>query len=153
MGMPKHQDRRKADVRVTGAEKLQENPQRVEWGSWRDTLQYLYSYVVMLLENFLWKCSIGYTLYPRISLLEPTLEMSWLGKTAKSIFIFLFFFFFFSFRLLLRWSMGNITWQSQSHKGVTEVTECHVTHSHKSQSQHVTKKSADRHEDCGRQDA
>ena len=28
-------------------------------------------HIVMLLENFLWKCSIGYTLYPWISLLEP----------------------------------------------------------------------------------
>jgi len=32
---------------------------------------------VMLLENFLWKCSMGYTLYPWISLLEPTLETSY----------------------------------------------------------------------------
>jgi len=44
--------------------------------------------------------------------------------------------------------------ESQS---VTEVTEWsrydHVTHSHKLWSQHVTKKSADRHEDCGRQGA
>jgi len=28
-------------------------------------------YIVMPLENFLWKCSMGYTLYPWISLLEP----------------------------------------------------------------------------------
>jgi len=37
---------------------------------------------------------------------------------------------------------------------MTAVTEwsCH-TWSHKSQSQHVTKKSADGHEDCGRQGA
>jgi len=32
---------------------------------------------VMPLENFLWKCSMGYTLYPWISLLEPTLETSY----------------------------------------------------------------------------
>jgi len=32
---------------------------------------------VMLLENFLQKCSMGYTLYPWISLLEPTLEISY----------------------------------------------------------------------------
>jgi len=32
---------------------------------------------VMLLENFLQKCSMGYILYPWISLLEPTLETSY----------------------------------------------------------------------------
>ena len=63
--------------------------------------------------------------------------LSWLGKIAKSIFIFLFL----SFRLLLRWSMGNIMWQSQSHKAVTKVIEmvtswsCHtfivISHSHR----------------------
>ena len=38
---------------------------------------------------------------------------------------------------------------------MTKVTEwshhSHITHSHKSQSQHMTKKSADGHEDYGRQ--
>jgi len=29
------------------------------------------------LENFLWKCSMRYTLYPWISLLESTLEASY----------------------------------------------------------------------------
>jgi len=33
------------------------------------------------LENFLWKSSIGYTLYPWISLLEPTLETSYKPQT------------------------------------------------------------------------
>ena len=33
------------------------------------------------LENFLWKCSMGYTLYPWISLLEPTLETSYKPQT------------------------------------------------------------------------
>jgi len=40
-------------------------------------------------------------------------------------------------------------------KGVTKVTgivTSHI-HGHKSWSQHVTEKSADRHEDCGRQGA
>jgi len=36
---------------------------------------------VMLLENFLQKCSMGYTLYPWISLLEPTLETSYKPQT------------------------------------------------------------------------
>jgi len=36
---------------------------------------------VTLLENFLWKCSMGYTLYPWISLLEPTLETSYKPQT------------------------------------------------------------------------
>jgi len=36
---------------------------------------------VMPLENFLWKCSMGYTLYPWISLLEPTLETSYKPQT------------------------------------------------------------------------
>jgi len=39
------------------------------------------SAVVMLLENFLWKCSMGYTLYPWISLLESTLETSYKPQT------------------------------------------------------------------------
>jgi len=33
------------------------------------------------LENFLWKCSMKYTLYPWISLLEPTLETSYKPQT------------------------------------------------------------------------
>jgi len=33
------------------------------------------------LENFLWKCSMGYTLYPWISLLEPTLETFYKPQT------------------------------------------------------------------------
>jgi len=37
--------------------------------------------VVTPLENFLWKCSMGYTLYPWISLLEPTLETSYKPQT------------------------------------------------------------------------
>jgi len=37
--------------------------------------------VVTLLENFLWKCSMGYTLYPWISLLESTLETSYKPQT------------------------------------------------------------------------
>jgi len=36
---------------------------------------------VMPLENFLQKCSMGYTLYPWISLLEPTLETSYKPQT------------------------------------------------------------------------
>jgi len=37
--------------------------------------------VVTLLENFLWKYSMGYILYPWISLLEPTLETSYKLQT------------------------------------------------------------------------
>ena len=37
--------------------------------------------VVTPLENFLWKCSMGYTLYPWISLLESTLETSYKPQT------------------------------------------------------------------------
>jgi len=37
--------------------------------------------VVTLLENFLWKCNMGYTLYPWISLLESTLETSYKPQT------------------------------------------------------------------------
>jgi len=33
------------------------------------------------LENFLWKCNIGYILYPWISLLESTLETSYKPQT------------------------------------------------------------------------
>jgi len=33
------------------------------------------------LENFLQKCSMGYTLYPWISLLEPTLKTSYKPQT------------------------------------------------------------------------
>jgi len=33
------------------------------------------------LENFLWKCSMGYNLYPWISLLESTLETSYKPQT------------------------------------------------------------------------
>jgi len=36
---------------------------------------------VTLLENFLWKCSMGYILYPWISLLESTLEASYKPQT------------------------------------------------------------------------
>jgi len=36
---------------------------------------------VMLLENFLWKCSMGYILYPWILLLESTLETSYKPQT------------------------------------------------------------------------
>jgi len=36
---------------------------------------------VMPLENFLRKCSMGYTLYPWISLLESTLETSYKPQT------------------------------------------------------------------------
>jgi len=36
---------------------------------------------VMLLENFLQKCSMGYTLYLWILLLEPTLETSYKPQT------------------------------------------------------------------------
>jgi len=37
--------------------------------------------IVMLLENFLRKYSMGYILYPWISLLEPTLETSYKPQT------------------------------------------------------------------------
>jgi len=37
--------------------------------------------VVTPLENFLWKYSMGYILYPWISLLEPTLEISYKPQT------------------------------------------------------------------------
>jgi len=47
---------------------------------------------------------------------EISALVSWLGKTAKSLFIFLFF--FFSFLLLLRWSTEIITWL------VTESQRC-----------------------------
>ena len=53
-------------------------------------------------------------------------EVLWLGKMAKSLFNI-------SFLLLLRWSVGNIMWQSQSHRNG------HIT----MESQHVTKKSVD----------
>ena len=36
---------------------------------------------LQLLENFLQKCSMEYTLYPWISLLEPTLEISYKSQT------------------------------------------------------------------------
>jgi len=39
------------------------------------------SAAVTLLENFLWKCNMGYTLYPWISLLESTLETSYKPQT------------------------------------------------------------------------
>ena len=50
--------------------------------------------------------------------------------------------------------MGNIHVTVTESQSVTKVTEwsCH-NNSHMSWSQHVTKKSADRHEDCGRQGA
>jgi len=38
-------------------------------------------YAITLLENFLQKCSIGYTLYPWISLLESTLETFYKPQT------------------------------------------------------------------------
>jgi len=38
-------------------------------------------HAVTPLENFLWECSMGYTLYPWISLLEPTLETSYKPQT------------------------------------------------------------------------
>jgi len=38
-------------------------------------------YGVTPLENFLWKCNMGYTLYPWISLLESTLETSYKPQT------------------------------------------------------------------------
>jgi len=41
----------------------------------------IYCCIVTLLENFLQKCSMGYTLYPWISLLEPTLETSYKPQT------------------------------------------------------------------------
>ena len=40
-----------------------------------------HGHIVTLLENFLWKYSMGYTLYPWISLLEPTLETSYKPQT------------------------------------------------------------------------
>jgi len=40
-----------------------------------------YSHSVMPLKNFLWKCNMGYTLYPWISLLESTLEISYKPQT------------------------------------------------------------------------
>ena len=36
---------------------------------------------VTLLENFLWKCSMGYILYSWIALLKPTLETSYKSQT------------------------------------------------------------------------
>jgi len=36
---------------------------------------------ITLLENFLWKCNMGYTLYLWISLLEPTLETFYKPQT------------------------------------------------------------------------
>ena len=60
--------------------------------------------------------------------------MSWLGKTAKSLFIFLFFFFFFSFLGLTttKWSAGKYYMTlSQCHNSVMDghvmVTVCHMT--------------------------
>ena len=44
-------------------------------------VQYKFACAVTPLENFLWKCSMGYTLYPWISLLEPTLETSYKPQT------------------------------------------------------------------------
>jgi len=41
----------------------------------------VYLDAVTPLENFLRKCSMGYTLYPWISLLEPTLETSYKLQT------------------------------------------------------------------------
>ena len=41
----------------------------------------IHNITVTLLENFLWNCSMGYTLYPWISLLEPTLETSYKPQT------------------------------------------------------------------------
>jgi len=52
-------------------------------GKWHSVAFYSKSLssAVMPLENFLWKCSMGYTLYPWISLLEPTLETSYKPQT------------------------------------------------------------------------
>ena len=51
------------DFNRVGFEKL---PDKSKW-----------DHTVTSLENFLQKCSIGYILYPWISLLEPTLEISY----------------------------------------------------------------------------
>ena len=64
--------------------------------------------------------------------------VSWLGKTAKSLFIFLFLFFFFSFLITTRWSVGKYHMTlSRCHNSVTDghiwsrhrsqVTVCHMT--------------------------
>ena len=49
------------------------------WTSWYQT-------GVIPLENFLWKCNMGYTLYPWILLLESTLETDyqcWYSRTQR----------------------------------------------------------------------
>ena len=56
------------------------------WDAFKAELQLVYSdrmkeADVTLLENFLRKCNMGYTLYPWISLLEPTLETSYKPQT------------------------------------------------------------------------
>jgi len=40
-----------------------------------------WDHAVTPLENFLWKCNMGYTLYPWISLLKSTLEISYKSQT------------------------------------------------------------------------
>jgi len=65
-------------------------------------------------------CLPGVTLMLCFKVVLTVALLSWLGKTAKSLFIFLFF----SFRLLLRWSMGNITWL------VTESQRYDSSHGH-----------------------
>jgi len=63
---------------------------------------------------------------------------------AKSIFIFLFFF----FSIITKVEHGKY------HMTVTESQRCDQSYRMvTSQSQHVTQKSGDGHEDCGRQDA
>jgi len=50
--------------------------------TWKPRLIYCMCFTAVTpLENFLWKCSMGYTLYPWISLLEPTLETSYKPQT------------------------------------------------------------------------
>ena len=56
------------------------------WDAFKAELQLVYSDKmkeadVTLLENFLQKCNMGYTLYPWISLLESTLETSYKPQT------------------------------------------------------------------------
>jgi len=53
-------------------------PVDVSWDSW---VLPIVLHDVTLLENFLWKCNMEYTLYPWISLLESTLETSYKPQT------------------------------------------------------------------------
>jgi len=63
-----------------GFEIVQGNALKVEYGE-KDLVciihRFSFTSVVTPLENFLWKCNMGYTLYPWISLLESTLETSY----------------------------------------------------------------------------